>query len=260
MVHDGAHVADARHREALDALCNAQPRFLHLAPEGSKGRRGRRAAGVAGDRGAQFSVVAAAHLLGEEAAARAQHAGDLRGPSPGVAIDDEAEGAVREGQLLVGRGRDDPHSEGVEPRPSHRHVGGIALRRRGVRRQGGQRSEPLAPTGADVQEAADAGERRTDQGGGHLGAGVGWTGAVVVAPPERMPPHQVLDRDFRQDWVVDTTRIREELGFAEPPSPHNALRTAAAWELAHPPAGWEAAAFDDPAEDRALQTLTTSPG
>ena len=92
---------------------------------------------------------------------------------------------------------------------------------------------------------------------GSLGAVVGWTGTVVVAPPERMPPHLVLDRDFRQDWVVDTTRIRGDLGFAEPTSPLDALRTAAAWELAHPPEGLEA---DYPAEDRVLQSLSASPG
>ena len=65
--------------------------------------------------------------------------------------------------------------------------------------------EPLAPT---QQEWI-----------GRLGAVVGWTRAVVVAPAERRPPHLLLDRDCRQDWVVARTRIRGELGFAEPTAP-----------------------------------------
>jgi len=88
-----------------------------------------------------------------------------------------------------------------------------------------------------------------------LGGAVAWKGKVATLPSDALPAHLVLDRDFRQDWVVDTTRIRTELGFVERTDPGGELRGKAGWELAHAPEDLDAAAFDYAAEDEVLRTL-----
>jgi hypothetical protein len=55
--------------------------------------------------------------------------------------------------------------------------------------------------------------------------------------------------------VVDTTRIREELGYTEPVSRDEALRRTVAWERAHPPEEVDPQAFDYAAEDALLAEL-----
>ena len=82
---------------------------------------------------------------------------------------------------------------------------------------------------------------------------VGWAGSVVEVPEDRLPPHLFSDRDCRQDWVVDTSRIRGELRFLEPTAPDEALRRTTEWEFAHPPQGAEG--FDYGAEDAVLQSI-----
>lgn len=41
--------------------------------------------------------------------------------------------------------------------------------------------------------------------------------------------------DYRQDFVVDSSRIRAELGYAEQVEFDEALRRTVAWERANPP-------------------------
>ena len=54
------------------------------------------------------------------------------------------------------------------------------------------------------------------------GRAAGWGGEVFVVPRERLPVH----------LVVDSTRIREELGYGEQVSRAEALRRTVAWERA----------------------------
>jgi nucleoside-diphosphate-sugar epimerase len=62
-----------------------------------------------------------------------------------------------------------------------------------------------------------------------IGQVVGWNGRIVVNPNEGIEPEAV------QHWVVDTSRIREDLGYAEPISLEEALRRTIEWERANPP-------------------------
>jgi len=57
-----------------------------------------------------------------------------------------------------------------------------------------------------------------------------WGGQVRVIPDHRLPAHLAEDLDFRQDWTVDTTRIRRELGYGEVVEPDHCLERAIAWE------------------------------
>ncbi|MEN4099931.1 MAG: hypothetical protein ROW52_08420, partial [Anaerolineaceae bacterium] len=41
----------------------------------------------------------------------------------------------------------------------------------------------------------------------------GWHGEVVTLSEERMPQHLKHEHDTAQDWSVDSTRIRTELGY-----------------------------------------------
>jgi nucleoside-diphosphate-sugar epimerase len=85
-----------------------------------------------------------------------------------------------------------------------------------------------------------------------IGAAAGWSGEVVTVPRDRLPAHLVPDVNTAQHMVVDTIRIREELGYAEPVSRDEALGRTVAWERAHPPAEVDPQAFDYAAEDALL--------
>jgi nucleoside-diphosphate-sugar epimerase len=81
---------------------------------------------------------------------------------------------------------------------------------------------------------------------------VGWRGEIVPLPPERLPEHLTTPVNFDQDWVLDTSRIREELGYDEVVSFGEGVRRTAEWERANPAATIDPAAYDYEAEDRAL--------
>jgi hypothetical protein len=73
-------------------------------------------------------------------------------------------------------------------------------------------------------------------------------------PPDRLPPSLAADGDVAQDLVLDTGRIRHELGYVEPVPRPTAIARAIAWERENPPSGDEAA-FDYAAEDALLADL-----
>jgi len=85
-----------------------------------------------------------------------------------------------------------------------------------------------------------------------VGRAAGWDGRILALPSEQMPAHLANDMDTTQDLVVDTARIRDELGYAETVDPAEALRRTIAWERAHPPAAADPQAFDYAAEDEAI--------
>lgn len=85
-----------------------------------------------------------------------------------------------------------------------------------------------------------------------IGRAAGWTGDVVAVPSGRMPEAMRSPLDFRQHWVVDTSRIRQELGYAEVVPVDEALRRTVAWERANPPATVPPEWFDYAAEDAVM--------
>jgi nucleoside-diphosphate-sugar epimerase len=86
-----------------------------------------------------------------------------------------------------------------------------------------------------------------------VAAAAGWHGRFVVLPDEDAPAHVRMPGRLEQHWVVDTSRIRAELGYAEDVPHGEALRRTVAWERAHPPATIDPSRFDYAAEDAALR-------
>ena len=86
-----------------------------------------------------------------------------------------------------------------------------------------------------------------------IGKEAGWSGNVVVVPRGTLPEH-LTDNDINteQDIVADTSRIRRELGYAEPVPLDEALRRSIRWEREHPPAEIDPKQFDYAAEDAVL--------
>lgn len=97
-----------------------------------------------------------------------------------------------------------------------------------------------------------------------LAAAAGWGGDVVRVPhgtvPERLRerlPRWVWQEE-RQDLVLDTGRIRAELGYAERVPRDEGLRRTVSWMRAHPPQAQHPVirgGFDYAAEDELLQAL-----
>ena len=77
-----------------------------------------------------------------------------------------------------------------------------------------------------------------------IGQAAGWEGEVVVIPDKVQPDGQQINLNFKQDLVVDTSRIRHELGYAELTSRGEALRRTVAWERTDPPEMIDSSAFD----------------
>jgi nucleoside-diphosphate-sugar epimerase len=85
-----------------------------------------------------------------------------------------------------------------------------------------------------------------------VAAVVGWEGRIVTAPDSRLPESLTFDGDFSQHFDVDSSRIREELGYAEVLDERTALERTIEWERANPPEGFE---VDYDAEDASLASL-----
>jgi nucleoside-diphosphate-sugar epimerase len=86
-----------------------------------------------------------------------------------------------------------------------------------------------------------------------IAAQSGWNGELLTLPADRTPEHLRWPGNVDQHWAADTTRIRQELGYAEPIARDEAIRRTVAWERAHPPA-IDPRAFDYEAEDAVLST------
>lgn len=82
-----------------------------------------------------------------------------------------------------------------------------------------------------------------------IAARVRWQGAIVEAASDRLPGGLRQDLDFRQHWVVETGKIRSNLGFCEPTPVDAAISASVEWELAHPA---DDRPIDYAAEDRVL--------
>ena len=68
-----------------------------------------------------------------------------------------------------------------------------------------------------------------------VGKVAGWQGKVVSVPKEKLPTEWKLPVNAEQHWFVDSTRIRQELGYKEVVPPEEALQQTIYWERIHPP-------------------------
>jgi nucleoside-diphosphate-sugar epimerase len=76
---------------------------------------------------------------------------------------------------------------------------------------------------------------------------------VVALPGDQLPPSLRREMfDFTQQYEVDSTMIRRELGYSEIVPFAEALRRTIAWERANPPEKVLPEDFDYAAEDAAL--------
>jgi nucleoside-diphosphate-sugar epimerase len=87
-----------------------------------------------------------------------------------------------------------------------------------------------------------------------IAGATGWPGRVVVVPGGRMP----MPYDTRHHWVVDSSRIRRELGYNEPVPADEALNRTIEWERANPPAELDLEQFDYAAEDAILSEVAST--
>ena len=80
----------------------------------------------------------------------------------------------------------------------------------------------------------------------------GWTGRIVVVPHGQL----ALDGgNYEHHWVLDTTRIRAELGYMEVVPQEEALHRTVEWQRANPLEKYDPKEFDYTAEDAVLAEL-----
>src|SRR6201988_23226 len=79
-----------------------------------------------------------------------------------------------------------------------------------------------------------------------------WMGRILVVPDGR----PTLDGGhYEHHWVVDTTRIRAELGYMEVVPQEQAMRQTVKWQWANPLEKYDPKEFDYATEDRVLAEL-----
>ena len=86
-----------------------------------------------------------------------------------------------------------------------------------------------------------------------IGDAAGWNGRVVVLPRDELPQHLRDPYDYRHPLVVDSSRIRRELGWKEELPLAEAMRATVASHLAAGLEPADPARFDYAAEDEALR-------
>ena len=86
-----------------------------------------------------------------------------------------------------------------------------------------------------------------------IGEVAGWRGDVVPLSTNRLPQHLRAPYEPHQDLVVDTRRVRAELGFGERLSSDEGLRRTIEWERAHPPDTGDPGPAEYAAEEAALR-------
>jgi nucleoside-diphosphate-sugar epimerase len=88
-----------------------------------------------------------------------------------------------------------------------------------------------------------------------IGRAAGWEGEVIAVPNELLPEHLKSPTGYEHDLVVDTRRIRKELGYEESVPREEALLKTICWERENPPAEIDPKQFDYAAEDASLEGL-----
>lgn len=68
-----------------------------------------------------------------------------------------------------------------------------------------------------------------------LADAAGWSGRILAVPDDRLPALLRPSADLRQELILDTTRIRTELGYREPVPLAAGFQRTVEWALRHPP-------------------------
>ena len=68
-----------------------------------------------------------------------------------------------------------------------------------------------------------------------LAAASGWSGRIVTVPIADLPEPMRPGVDTAQELILDTSRIRDELGYSEPVPAAEGFRRTVEWATAHPP-------------------------
>jgi nucleoside-diphosphate-sugar epimerase len=92
-----------------------------------------------------------------------------------------------------------------------------------------------------------------------IGDAMRWGGKIHCVPRSQLPNEMIYDKGVRQDWVIDTSRIREELGYEEKISLEEAMRRVVLWERNNPPKELDPREFPKlnyELEDQVLTTIT----
>jgi nucleoside-diphosphate-sugar epimerase len=83
---------------------------------------------------------------------------------------------------------------------------------------------------------------------------MGWSGRIVEMDDEQVPGADEPP-DYQQDWVLDTTRIRRELNFAEISNYDEAIRGTVQWQKENPNPVLNPEQFNYAVEDRVLSRI-----
>lgn len=86
-----------------------------------------------------------------------------------------------------------------------------------------------------------------------IGELTGWSGWVAALGPDRLPEHLRGPYEPRQDLVMDTQKLRADLGWSEIVAEDDGMRRTIAWEQTNPPASGDPTAAEYAAEDLALR-------
>lgn len=86
-----------------------------------------------------------------------------------------------------------------------------------------------------------------------IGEVMGWNGEIVTVPDGQLPAHLQTGYTYQQHFLMDTSKIRRELGYSELTDPKEALAQTIEWEQQHPPAAYDSSRFNYAAEDAALK-------
>jgi nucleoside-diphosphate-sugar epimerase len=92
-----------------------------------------------------------------------------------------------------------------------------------------------------------------------VGRAAGWKGEVIAVPGDLLPGGMASGFNLEHHLAVDTSRIREELGYGEQVARDEALKRAVEWERTHPPEEVDPRQFDYAAEEAVLERLQKTP-
>lgn len=96
----------------------------------------------------------------------------------------------------------------------------------------------LAATRADARGAYNVGEPAPTAMAdlvAEIGNAAGWHGRIMAVPDGELPADMRPGPGLAQELILDTTRLRQELGYREPIARDEGLRRTVRWMRQHPP-------------------------
>jgi nucleoside-diphosphate-sugar epimerase len=90
-----------------------------------------------------------------------------------------------------------------------------------------------------------------------IGGAADWHGRIVALDDQHLPGHLKQGYNPYQDLALDSTRIRDQLGYTELVTPEEAMHQTVAWERANPPPKFNPSQFDYAAEEEALKAVSS---